>query len=61
MIAVRYLQITENRTERSPMSREIRKQRDGDGISNLGLRPRYENHLGFMVSVRNYYYSPGAL
>ena len=29
-------------------------------ISNLGLRPRYEKHLGFMVSVRNYYYPPGA-
>ena len=24
-------------------------------ISNLGLRPRYEKHLGFMVSLRNYY------
>jgi hypothetical protein len=33
MTAVRYLQITENWTERSPMSREIRKQRDGDGRS----------------------------
>ena len=29
-------------------------------ISNLGLRPRYEKHLGFMVSVRNYYlFVPG--
>ena len=26
--------------------------------SNLGLRPRYEKHLGFMVSVRNYYFNP---
>ena len=26
-------------------------------FSNLGLRPRYEKRLCFMVSVRNYYYS----
>ena len=25
-------------------------------LSNLGLRPRYEKRLCFMVSVRNYYY-----